>query len=525
MFGAHVVSTRELLKTAALEKGVNLEERQELQAFGTALDQTSKGAWLASALRPILDDLPTDQVVIVDSVRLVEQLTQLRASFGRTVFHVHLTAFPKDLESRFTKRAASKDRSTTYEDAIGDITERQVETLSPIADLQVNTSVTDVRDVMVLCAARIGLLPPLRSELVDVLVGGEYGSEGKGNLAYYLAPEYDVLVRGGGPNAGHQVPTNPTVTHRSLPSGSLANPQALLLISAGAVVSPSVLATEIASTGVDPARIRIDPQTMVISRADVRAEKARRGTIGSTGQGVGAATARRILGRTSGKVRLAKDVKELRQFVTDPIVDILERSFDASKRVFLEGTQGSALSLMHGHYPYVTSRDTTVGSCLAEAGIGLNRVRKVIMVVRSYPIRVQGTSGPMGHEISWADIASRSGIPRAELEAAEMSSVQHKLRRVAEFDWKLLRSSAQLNTPTDIALNFADYRAASNKEAYRFEQLDSETREFIEDIEAVTSAPVSLISSRFTDRSVIDRRRWRGHVKHDAIHGKVDKSD
>lgn len=105
-----------------------------------------------------------------------------------------------------------------------------------------------------------------------------------------------------------------------------------------------------------------------------------------------------------------------------------------------------------------------------------------------------------------------------------MSSVQHKLRRVAEFDWKLLRGSAQLNTPTDIALTFADYRKITNREAFRFEQLDTETRGFIEDIEAVTAAPVSLISGRFTDRSVIDRRRWRGRVSHDTAIGGEERA-
>jgi len=67
-----------------------------------------------------------------------------------------------------------------------------------------------------------------------------YGSEGKGNIAYYLAPEYDVLMRVGGPNAGHKVPTTPQpYTHRLLPSGTRANPSALLLIGPGATLDDS----------------------------------------------------------------------------------------------------------------------------------------------------------------------------------------------------------------------------------------------------------------------------------------------
>jgi adenylosuccinate synthase len=513
MFKATIVSTSDLLRQRARSLGVDLgADRRAFQEFGTKSDQSTNGGWLVDEIRPMLEGLPLDGVVVVDSVRLAEQLAALRVAFGRTVFHVHLTATDRDLRKRFSNRNRRMDSTTSYDTVSVDLTERQVESLAPIADLQVNTSVTDIRDVIVLCAARIGLLPPLDSRLVDVIVGGGYGSEGKGNLAYYLAPEYDVLVRVGGPNAGHQVPTQPTVTHRSLPSGSIANSNAKLFIGAGAVISAEVLRDEIVASGIDPQRLRIDPQAMVISRADVRSERRLRESIGSTGQGVGAASARRVTGRTSGKVKLAKDDRYLRQFVSDPVVDLLEQAFSYEQRVFLEGTQGAGLSLFHGHYPYVTSRDTSASACLSEAGIGSSRVRKIVMVVRSYPIRVKGTSGPMGHEITWDDIAMRSGIPVEELKSGEMSSVQHKLRRVAEFDWNLLRSDAQVNTPTDIALTFADYLSVDNRDAFRFEQLKPDTRAFVDDIEAVAAAPVSLISSRFTDRSIIDRRRWRGRV-------------
>src|SRR5690606_13520366 len=109
-------------------------------------------------------------------------------------------------------------------------------------------------------------------------------------------------------------------------------------------------------------------------------------------------------------------------------------------RVMLEGTQGTGLSLFHGTYPWVTSRDTTVAGCLSEAGISPNRVRKVIMVCRSYPIRVQNpagaTSGPMAREINWETVAERSGVPVEELQSNERTSTTKRKRRVAEFDWE-----------------------------------------------------------------------------------------
>ncbi|MFX8308850.1 adenylosuccinate synthetase, partial [Acinetobacter baumannii] len=82
--------------------------------------------------------------------------------------------------------------------------------------------------------------------IVDVLVGGQYGSEGKGNIANYLAPEYDVLVRVGGPNAGHKVfrrDQNPFTFHQ-LPSGALGNQKARLVLGAGAVIGLDALRRE-----------------------------------------------------------------------------------------------------------------------------------------------------------------------------------------------------------------------------------------------------------------------------------------
>ncbi len=179
----------------------------------------------------------------------------------------------------------------------------------------------------------------------------------------------------------------------------------------------------------------------------------------------------------------------------------------------LEGTQGTSLSLHHGFYPYVTSRATTAAACMAEAGIAARHVRHVVMVCRTYPIRVGDsvdgrTSGPMGQPITFQEIAGRSGVPLSELEGTEVGSVSGRPRRVAEFDWAQLRRSLLLNGPTDIALTFADYLGVDNRKAYRYEQLNDATLRFIEEIEKVCGVPVSMISTAFNDRNIIDRRMW-----------------
>ena len=167
-----------------------------------------------------------------------------------------------------------------------------------------------------------------------------------------------------------------------------------------------------------------------------------------------------------------------------------------------------------GIYPHVTSRDTNVAGCLAEAGISPTRVRRILLVVRSYPIRVanpsddNSSSGYMKKEISFDEIADRSGLCAKDLRQAEKTSTTGRDRRVSEFDWELFRRSCALNAPTDIVLTFADYIDAKNQEAHRFDQLTHETIQFVEELERVANAPVSLISTRFGVRGVIDRRDW-----------------
>jgi adenylosuccinate synthase len=277
------------------------------------------------------------------------------------------------------------------------------------------------------------------------------------------------------------------------------------------VLSPKALMKEIADCQVDASRLSIDPQAMIITDADRRREANLVKKIGSTGQGVGQATARRIVGRESDGVTLARDVPDLRPFVR-PACAVLDQAFSRGQRVLLEGTQGTGLSLYHGYYPYVTSRDTTVAGCLAEAGISPSRVRKVVMVCRTYPIRVgnppQNHSGFMSQELTFREIAQRSGLSYSQLRKHEVGSVTGRKRRVAEFDWELLRRATSLNGPTDIALSFVDYLHKENADARRFEQLTPDTIHFIQEVERVTVAPVSLISTRFDFRGIIDRRSW-----------------
>lgn len=488
-------------------------ERRALQQFGELLDRRTKGGWVRDGLERVIRQ-QHKRVVVLDSARTPQQVAAIRSSYGRRVFHVHLTASLSVLRQRYRDRATTDLKElSSYSAVRKNETERRVEELGDIADVLIRTDRSTADDVLVRVASHIGLFGRENRRLVDVIVGGEYGSEGKGQVAAYLSQEYDLLVRVGGPNAGHSVyeEPEPFVFHH-LPSGTRVS-NAKLMIGPGAVLHVPELLDELARCAVDHTRLTIDPQAMIISERDRAREAQLQRDIGSTGSGVGWATSRRIVHRGRRSVKLARDIKDLRPFVRSTY-SALEDAFRAGQRVLLEGTQGTGLSIYHGNYPHVTSRDTTVSGCLGEAGIAPSRVRKVIMVCRTYPIRVDDppgegvTSGWMSAPIDWQTVASRSGHRASRLEEQERTSRTKRRRRVGEFDWALLRKAASLNAPTDIALTFVDYITKRNENARRLEQLSDETIRFIEEIERVTNAPVSLIATRFHSRSIIDRRSW-----------------
>lgn len=511
-YGATIIKTRDLIRK---QMPSVKEEREALQKAGEKLDRADGGAWVKNALVRFIEDNAEGATAggffVVDSIRIDGQIYAVRQAYGTAVHHIHLDASDSELASRYAARGSKTKEFARYEDVKRSKTERNVGKLAALADTVVATDRCTPEAVLVRAIALLGLYPRSAVPLVDVLVGGQYGSEGKGNIVGHIAPEYSLLVRVGGPNAGHKVYAEPVPeAYFHLPSGTERAPKAQLLLGAGAVIFPPKLLQEIATHQIAADRLSIDPQAMIIEPEDIEQEKGLLDTISSTAQGVGAAVARKIMGR-GGKlmpaVRLAKDVLELKPFIRDSQA-LLEKAFVRGDRVLLEGTQGTTLGLHHGHYPWVTSRETTVAGCLADAGIASTRVRRVVMVCRTYPIRVGGPSGHMELEITYEQLAARSGLDEKDLKATERTTTTNKQRRFAEFDWEQLHRSTLLNGPTDIALTFVDYLSKENRNAFRFDQLQLETVRFIEEVERVSGVAVSLISTNFNWRNVIDRRSW-----------------
>jgi len=387
--------------------------------------------------------------------------------------------------------------------------------LEKVADVVVDNERIPPEAVLTKTIAKLGLVSTNVEPLVDVIVGAQYGSEGKGNICAHLAKEYDVLMRVGGPNAGHKV-ADPEYTYVQIPSGTGSNTKAKILIGAGTTIWVPRILEEIRYWGLTPERIAIDPQAIIIHQSDRDWEADALESIGSTKQGVGVATARKIIGRDlkphlGARVQLAGKVDELERYIRDTKAE-LEKAYAAGHRIMLEGTQGTDLSIHHGLYPHVTSRETTVSGCLSDAGISPRRVRKIVMVTRTYPIRVGsppgGDSGDLPCEISAQRIADRSGLSIDSIERTEVGSVSGKKRRIAEFNIERVRRSAVINGATDTALTFADYLDAQNQGATTFDQLTDKTKKFIADVEHVTGVPVTLVSKGFKGHAVLDRRNW-----------------
>jgi adenylosuccinate synthase len=366
-YNATRVKTKDVLQDLALEqfKKELPAERKALQEFGTKLDKNTGGEWVLNALKKHIVDgkVGQEDVVVVDAVRILEQIKVIRKSYAFAVKHVHLEASPPALANRYKTRGnASLKELNTYSAVEKDPTESRVARLRKSADFVVDTERCTAEDVLVRVATYLGLVTRDYSRLVDVYVGGQFGSEGKGHIISYVAREYQVLVRVGGPNAGHKVYLDEgAMTHHQLPSGTLRT-DAKLLIGAGAVLNIESLLQEIARCKVSSDRLGIDRRAMIITKKDIADEAALKRKIGSTKQGVGFATARKITDRGSN-VKLAGDYKELHPYIKD-VWEELEKAYSAGHKVLLEGTQGTGLSIHHGYYPYVTSRDTGVaGVC------------------------------------------------------------------------------------------------------------------------------------------------------------------
>ncbi len=329
-----------------------------------------------------------------------------------------------------------------------------------------------------------------------IVVGGQYGSEGKGKVVALLASasESPWLVRCGGPNSGHTVTIDGRdVIMRQVPS--CAEPKkAIFCIAAGCIIDEPILISELDMLGIDRERIIVDPRAVVVTEADREAERDQLTGIGSTCSGTGAALVRRM--SRQPEVLLAHSSKSLRaRCRVETVAPLLHKVIDESGDVIVEGTQGFALSLLHGtDYPFVTSRDTTAAGFAMEVGLSPRLISAIIMVIRTFPIRVGGPSGPFANECSWEEVQQISGAPQM---TPEYTSVTKRLRRVAHFDLESVKVACAYNRPTSLAIMGLDRLDHRNLNVSDRSDLSPKALAFIRELEMETGVPVALIGTGF----------------------------
>lgn len=323
---------------------------------------------------------------------------------------------------------------------------------------------------------------------VSVIAGGQFGSEGKGKTSAFVAGELGakVIIRVGGPNSGHTAVDSKgkTWVFRQLPAG-LAGSNAVCILPAGSLIDVDLLFAEIQNFGLSVDQLRIDPKASIVTAEHRAAEQRLTGAIGSTASGTGAALIERI--SRAGTHTLARDVPALQPYLQNDIIQRLRAIQFNGQRIVIEGTQGFGLSVWQSeYYPFATSRDTTAASFVGEAGLAPHDVDDCIIVIRSFPIRVGGNSGPLPNEIDWATLAKEAALPK---EFHERTTATNRVRRVGRFDPSVVREALDANCPHRIVLNHMDYVDPN----WRINGPTELSRRFIQNVERKIRRSIDLI--------------------------------
>jgi adenylosuccinate synthase len=331
-----------------------------------------------------------------------------------------------------------------------------------------------------------------------VLVGAQWGDEGKGKATDLLGSSVDYVVKyNGGNNAGHTVVIgDQKYALHLLPSGILT-PGVVPVIGNGVVVDPAVLFSEIdalEARGIDTSRLVVSANAHLIAPYHQTIDKVAErflgaARIGTTGRGIGPAYAdkmsrvgvrvqdlfdekilrQKIEGALEQKNHLLVKVYNRRAITVDEVTEgflafadrlrpltvdtalLLGQALDAGKTVLLEGGQATLLDVDHGTYPFVTSSNPTTGGACTGSGIPPTRIDRVIAVVKAYSTRVG--SGPFPTELHDAD------GEKLRVDGAEFGTTTGRPRRCGWYDAVVARFAARINGVTDFVLTKLDVLA------------------------------------------------------------------
>lgn len=329
-----------------------------------------------------------------------------------------------------------------------------------------------------------------------VVVGAQWGDEGKGKIVDWLSSKADVVARfQGGHNAGHTLVVDGVTYKLSLLPSGVVRPGTLSIIGNGVVIDPWALLDEIArvraqGVAITPENLRISESAPLIlpyhGELDVAREAAKgRGKIGTTGRGIGPAYEDKVGRRAlrlcdlfepealddklesvlvhhnplriglgldpidplALKAKLAELAPQCEPFV-DAVWAVMEARRRAGAKVLFEGAQGVLLDIDHGTYPFVTSSHTVAGQAAAGTGVGPRAVNYTLGIVKAYTTRVGG--GPFPTEET-GDVGEQLGQ-----RGAEFGTVTGRKRRCGWFDAVAVRQTATISGIDGVALTKLD---------------------------------------------------------------------
>ena len=288
----------------------------------------------------------------------------------------------------------------------------------------------------------------MSNPVVDIIYGGQYGSEAKRLFIEYYVNKYhpDAIVSNFGPNSGG------FVSDGSKWATFPMDFNGKIMLSAGSIINIDCMKKE--EEQLTGGKVFVHQGACIVNESAIK-EEEKQVRIGSTMTGTMEAVVEKMRRDPNSNI-IARDI--LKEYAIDN-----KKWFNELKscdRILLVVPQGHSLSINFGQYPYCTSRNTSPQQGLADAGIPIQWVDRIIGIFRTFPIRVSnrfdeegnmiGWSGPCykdQEEITWEDI----GVP------PEMTSVSKKVRRVFTFSYDQYIESCQMNGCTDVFLNFINY--------------------------------------------------------------------
>ena len=346
---------------------------------------------------------------------------------------------------------------------------------------------------------------------LNVVLDAQWGSTGKGKLCGWIGDQFKeklaYVCSSFGPNAGHTFigDDGQPVVFRHLPSSACTTDCPVLLMP-DSVIEVNRLLDEIGFLRLKNRNreVYVHPRAAVIIPADQAAAAATGRHLAGTMKGTGHAMSRKML-RIEG-TQLAKDV--LPHHMVADTCQLVRNSVKHGEYVLFEMSQGFDLSLNHGfEYPYLTSRDITIGAAINSCGVSHKDVSRVIGSMRTFPIRVGnvegGYSGPCHHdqeELTWPGVTDLAGSPN---QLREITTVTKRVRRVFSFSFMQMLRFVEHNKPDWLFLNFAQYLDWKANEAKSVNALGDTVLNFTRNLYDKLGVPIALVGTGASNSHIV----------------------